>query len=40
MALIKGMEPADLTKRLEGLAERFDKEIFRPTQMIKDGNYK
>ncbi len=40
MALIKGMEPADLAKRLEGLAEKFDKEIFRPTQMIKDGSYR
>jgi len=40
MALIKGMEPADLTTRLEGLAEKFGKEIFKPTQMIKDGAYK
>jgi len=40
MALIKGMEPADLTQRLEGLAEKFDKEIFKPTQMIKDGAYR
>jgi len=40
MALVKGFEPADLTKRLEGLAERFGKEIFKPTQMIKDGAYR
>ena len=40
MGLIKGMAPADLTKRLEGLAEKFGKEIFKPTQMIKDGSYK
>ena len=40
MALIKGMEPADLTQRLEGLAEKFGKEIFKPTQMIKDGAYR
>ncbi|MEN8246284.1 MAG: 3-hydroxyacyl-CoA dehydrogenase NAD-binding domain-containing protein [Thermodesulfobacteriota bacterium] len=40
MALIKGMEPADLTTRLEDLAEKFGKEIFKPTQMIKDGQYK
>jgi enoyl-CoA hydratase/3-hydroxyacyl-CoA dehydrogenase len=40
MALIKGMEPADLSQRLEDLAENFGKEIFRPTQMIKDGAYK
>jgi hypothetical protein len=35
LALIKGMEPADLTQRLESLAEKFNKEIFKPTQMIK-----
>jgi len=40
MALIKGIEPADLAARLEGLAEKFGKEIFKPTQMIKDGAYK
>ena len=40
MALIKGMEPADLVARLEGLAEKFGKEIFKPTQMIKDGQYR
>jgi enoyl-CoA hydratase/3-hydroxyacyl-CoA dehydrogenase len=40
MALIKGIEPADLAKRLEGLAEKFNKEIFKPTQMIKDGDYR
>ena len=40
MAVAKGIEPADLVKRLEGLAERFKKEIFKPTQMIKDGTYR
>jgi len=40
MALIKGIEPEDLTQRLERLAERFDKEIFKPTQMIKEGAYR
>jgi enoyl-CoA hydratase/3-hydroxyacyl-CoA dehydrogenase len=40
MALIKGIEPEDLVKRLEGLAEKFNKEIFKPTQMIKDGAYR
>jgi enoyl-CoA hydratase/3-hydroxyacyl-CoA dehydrogenase len=39
IALIKGFEPADLAKRLDGLAVKFNKEIFRPTQMIKDGAY-
>jgi enoyl-CoA hydratase/3-hydroxyacyl-CoA dehydrogenase len=40
IAMIKGIEPADLTKRLEGLAEKFDKEIFKPTDMIKNGEYR
>ncbi|MCG6909207.1 MAG: 3-hydroxyacyl-CoA dehydrogenase [Deltaproteobacteria bacterium] len=40
IALIKGLEPDDLAKRLEGLAEKFGKEIFKPTRMIKDGGYK
>ena len=40
MAIAKGMEPADLTSRLERLAQTFDKEIFKPTEMIKAGTYK
>lgn len=40
MTMAKGQDPAELTKRLEGLAERFHKEIFRPTQMIRDGTYR
>jgi len=40
MALIKGMEPVDLAQRLEGLAEKFSKEIFKPTQMIRDSDYR
>ncbi len=40
IAMVAGMEPADLTARLEGLAERWGKEIFKPTQMIKDGLYR
>lgn len=40
ISLVRGMEPADLVKRLEGLAEKFNKEIFKPSQMIKDGTYK
>jgi enoyl-CoA hydratase/3-hydroxyacyl-CoA dehydrogenase len=40
IAMIKGIESADLTKRLEGLAEKFDKEIFKPTEMIKTGAYR
>ena len=38
--MAKGMEPADLTKRLEGLAKKFNKEIFEPTNMIKEGKYR
>ena len=40
IALIKGIEPDELSARLEGLADRFNKEIFKPTQMIKDGLYR
>ncbi len=40
MAMGKGMKPEDLAQKLDDLAERYDKEIFRPTQMIKDGAYK
>ncbi len=40
MAVAQGMDPADLTQRLDALAERFNKEIFRPTQMIREGTYK
>ena len=40
IAIAKGIEPADLTQRLEKLAEKYKKEIFRPTQMIRDGRYR
>ena len=40
MTMAKGMDPADLTKRLEGLAKKFNKEIFKPTTMIKEGKYR
>ena len=40
MALVAGIEPADLTSRLEGLSKKWGKEIFMPTQMIKDGQYR
>ena len=40
MSIAKGMDPADLTKRLEGLAGKFNKEIFKPTNMIKEGKYR
>lgn len=40
IALIKGIEPEDLADRLDKLAAKFKKEIFKPTQMIKDGAYR
>ncbi|MDP3286352.1 MAG: 3-hydroxyacyl-CoA dehydrogenase family protein, partial [Desulfobacterales bacterium] len=40
IAMIKGIDPDELSKRLERLAERFNKEIFRPSEMIKSGGYK
>ncbi len=40
VALMQQTTPEDLAKRLEGLAERFNKEIFKPTTMIKNGEYK
>jgi enoyl-CoA hydratase/3-hydroxyacyl-CoA dehydrogenase len=40
MSVAKGQEPADLTKRLEGLAKKFNKEIFKPTKMIREGRYR
>ncbi len=39
IALIKKMPPEDLCKRLNGLAEKFDKEIFRPAKLIREGAY-
>lgn len=40
MAMARTMAPEDLTGRLEGLASRFHKEIFRPTDMIRTGAYR
>jgi enoyl-CoA hydratase/3-hydroxyacyl-CoA dehydrogenase len=40
MTIAKGQDPVDLSKRLEGLAEKFNKETFKPTRMIKDGTYR
>jgi enoyl-CoA hydratase/3-hydroxyacyl-CoA dehydrogenase len=40
MSIAKGQDPADLTKRLVGLAKRFNKEIFKPTKMIREGTYR
>jgi 3-hydroxyacyl-CoA dehydrogenase len=40
MAVAKEEDPKDLTERLAGLATRFGKEIFRPTDMIRNGSYR
>ncbi len=40
MALARGMRPEDLAARLENLARRFNKEIFKPTEGVKKGLYK
>ena len=40
IALIKNIEPGELSDRLDGLAEKFQKEIFKPTPMIKQGSYR
>ncbi len=40
MAVAKGQDPVDLAARLDRLADRFGKEIFRPTKMIREGRYR
>lgn len=39
MAIARGIAPADLTRRLEGLAKKFGKEIFQPSETIRQGTY-
>jgi len=39
IAVAKYMSPADLSQRLEGLAEKFNKEIFKPSRLIREGAY-
>ncbi len=39
MALIQNFSAADLTSRLERLSAKFNKEIFKPTEMIKSGEF-
>lgn len=39
VALVQQQSPANMTLRLEKMATRFDKEIFKPTAMIKNGEY-
>ncbi len=40
ITMIKDIEPEELVSILENLASKYSKEIFKPTQMIKDGNYR
>jgi enoyl-CoA hydratase/3-hydroxyacyl-CoA dehydrogenase len=40
MSIAKAVEPADLVKRLEGLAKKYNKEIFKPTKMIREEGYR
>jgi enoyl-CoA hydratase/3-hydroxyacyl-CoA dehydrogenase len=40
MSVASSIEPADLAKRLEGLAEKYGKEIFRPAKMVREGTYR
>lgn len=39
MAMARGMQPPDLAARLEGLSEKYKKEIFMPTESIRKGLY-
>jgi len=39
MTLAKRQDSAVLTQRLERLADMFNKEIFRPTQLLRKGSY-
>jgi len=40
MNVAQEIEPFDLAQRLERLANRYKKEIFNPTQMIRKGRYR
>jgi enoyl-CoA hydratase/3-hydroxyacyl-CoA dehydrogenase len=40
MSIAKAVEPEDLAKRLEGLAKKYNKEIFKPTKMIREEGYR
>jgi len=40
MSVAKNIEPTDLVARLEGLAEKYGKEIFRPCEMVRAGKYR
>ena len=40
LALIQNTSPEDMVARLEGLAKKYNKEIFLPCTYIKEGRYK
>lgn len=40
MSVAKSIDPADLAARLNRLAEKYKKEIFKPTKMIREGTYR
>ena len=40
VAAARDLAPHELSRRLETLAEKFNKEIFRPSRMIKAGTYR
>jgi enoyl-CoA hydratase/3-hydroxyacyl-CoA dehydrogenase len=40
MAFAKGLDPSQLTQRLKNIADRFSKEIFLPSLMIRQGTYR
>ena len=39
MTFARRQDPAEFAQRLERLADMFNKEIFRPTQLLRKGNY-
>ena len=40
MTVAKGLEPEALVARLEGLAKKYQKEIFKPAELIRKGGYR
>lgn len=40
IAVARNIEPKDLVERLERLANTFNKEIFKPSDMIRNGSYR
>ncbi|GMW02259.1 MAG: hypothetical protein AMXMBFR84_33950 [Candidatus Hydrogenedentota bacterium] len=40
MTLIRSIEPEELCNRLNGLSDRYGKEIFRPARLIREGGYR